>query len=87
VCGSSARTDLYGGQLAIAVPTVTGITPNTQYGGYSVWSPFPQLNPLNSQAHSYSVETSCQFSEGNVPLRQMEYCMPLGANALRSGRL
>jgi hypothetical protein len=23
VCGSSARTDLYGGQLAIAVPTVT----------------------------------------------------------------
>jgi hypothetical protein len=24
VCGSSARTDLYGGQLAIAVPTVTG---------------------------------------------------------------
>jgi hypothetical protein len=27
VCGSSARTDLYGGQLAIAVPTVTEITP------------------------------------------------------------
>ena len=24
MCGSSARTDLYGGQLAIAVPTVTG---------------------------------------------------------------
>jgi hypothetical protein len=28
VCGSAARTDLYGGQLAIAVPTVTGISPN-----------------------------------------------------------
>ncbi len=27
MCGSSARTDLYGGQLAIAVPTVTGLTP------------------------------------------------------------
>jgi hypothetical protein len=27
VCGSPARTDLYGGQLAIAVPTVTGSTP------------------------------------------------------------
>jgi hypothetical protein len=26
VCGSSARTDLYGGQLAIAVPTVTEVT-------------------------------------------------------------
>ena len=24
MCGSAARTDLYGGQLAIAVPTVTG---------------------------------------------------------------
>ncbi len=24
MCGSSARTDLYGGQLAMAVPTVTG---------------------------------------------------------------
>jgi hypothetical protein len=24
VCGSPARTDLYGGRLAIAVPTVTG---------------------------------------------------------------
>ncbi len=28
MCGSAARTDLYGGQLAIAVPTVTGISPN-----------------------------------------------------------
>jgi hypothetical protein len=36
VCGSAARTDLYGGQLAIAVPTVTGVTPNVSYGGYSV---------------------------------------------------
>ena len=27
MCGSSARTDLYGGQLAIAVPTVTELTP------------------------------------------------------------
>ncbi len=27
MCGSAARTDLYGGQLAIAVPTVTEITP------------------------------------------------------------
>ena len=26
MCGSAARTELYGGQLAIAVPTVTGIT-------------------------------------------------------------
>ena len=30
MCGSSARTDLYGGQLAIAVPTVTdGLLPNS----------------------------------------------------------
>jgi hypothetical protein len=28
VCGSAARTDLYGGQLAIAVPTVTETYPN-----------------------------------------------------------
>ena len=28
MCGSSARTDLYGGQLAIAVPTVTETYPN-----------------------------------------------------------
>jgi len=27
VCGNPARTDLYGGQLAIAVPTVTETTP------------------------------------------------------------
>ena len=27
MCGSAARTDLYGGQLAIAVPTVTELTP------------------------------------------------------------
>jgi hypothetical protein len=29
VCGSAARTDLYGGQLAIAVPTVTGAFPRS----------------------------------------------------------
>ncbi len=29
MCGSAARTDLYGGQLAIAVPTVTGTYPTT----------------------------------------------------------
>ncbi|HEY5213531.1 MAG TPA: hypothetical protein VIJ38_10990, partial [Acidobacteriaceae bacterium] len=35
MCGSSARTDLYGGQLAIAVPTVT-----TRIASYRVeaWS-------------------------------------------------
>src|SRR3984885_13828193 len=34
VCGSSARTDLYGGRSAMTVPTVTGVTPNASYGGY-----------------------------------------------------
>jgi hypothetical protein len=32
VCGSAARTDLYGGQLAIAVPTVTGVTCSERKG-------------------------------------------------------
>ena len=31
MCGSSARTDLYGGQLAIAVPTVTGRKPGDRH--------------------------------------------------------
>jgi hypothetical protein len=35
VCGSTARTDLYGGQLAIAVPTVTEVTTVADVRGYS----------------------------------------------------
>ena len=46
MCGSSARTDLYGGQLAIAVPTVTGVTANAEYGGYSVCSASLVLLPF-----------------------------------------
>ena len=33
MCGSPARTDLYGGQLAIAVPTVTETTPMNRNNG------------------------------------------------------
>ena len=36
MCGSSARTDLYGGQLAIAVPTVTEIIPQQNLRGKAI---------------------------------------------------
>ena len=66
MCGSSARTDLHGGRLAIAVPTVTGSGTFPKAGhkvplpsdDYFLTTIFPGTNRLRAGSRSATVPPS-----------------------------
>ena len=50
MCGSSARTDLYGGRSVMTVPTVTGVTPVASVRGYSVCRFMAVSEPIGNRS-------------------------------------
>jgi hypothetical protein len=71
VCGSSARTDLYGGQLAIAVPTVTSSEPITK--SLLMIDPPQRARSVNFSEQSVCVFGNTGISRGRLQL-ELEDC-------------